>query len=282
MTPESESGMKVGEQIAEYYAELPEVAGVVLGGSVARGIADPSSDLDLFVFCHDYPSERFRSEVVAGLHGKGWKQHDNQLDRGILRDCFHAAGHRVDIEHVRLSSCESAIEDVMCRHDTDREKQGLLGGLLDSFPLHDTGIIEKWKSRISRYPDGLQRKVLEENLSMDPLWIPEIYARNREDHLYLLEAMSSVGNSILGLLHGLNRMYQPSEYKRVPLLLSRLEAAPPNIAGRWQSVFQNGSVDAVKELETIVLETFSLVEACCPDIDVPTARVGFTTDTDTE
>ena len=282
MTPESGSGMKVGEQIAEYYAELPEVAGVVLGGSVARGIADPSSDLDLFVFCHDYPSERFRSEVVAGLQGEGWKQHDNKLDRGILRDCFHGAGHRVDIEHVRVSSFESAIEDVMCRHDTDREKQGLLGGLLDSLSLHDTGIIEKWKSKISRYPDGLQRNVLEENLSMDPLWIPEIYARNREDHLYLLEAMSSVGNSILGLLHGLNRMYQPSEYKRVPLLLSRLEAAPPNIVDRWQSVFQNGSVDAVKELETIVLEIFGLVEACCPDIDVATARTGFTTDTDTE
>ena len=222
MTPESESGLKVGKRIAEYYAELPGVAGVVLGGSAARGTADPNSDLDLFVFCHDHPSERFRSEVVAGLHGEGWKQHDNKVGRGILRDCFHAAGHRIDIEHLRVSSCESAIEDVMCRHDTDREKQGLLGGLLDSHSLHDTGIVEKWKSRISRYPDGLQRKVLEENLFMSPLWIPEIYARNREDHLYLLEAMSSVGNSILGLLHGLNRMYQPSEYKRVPEARQRL------------------------------------------------------------
>ena len=273
--------MKVGEQIAEYYAELPEVAGVVLGGSVARGIADPSSDLDLFVFCHDYPSERFRSEVVAGLQGEGWKQHGDKLDRGILRDCFRGAGHRVDIEHVRVGSYESAIVDVLCRHDTDCEKQGLLGGLLDSLSLHDTGIVEEWKSRISRYPDGLQRKVLEENLFMNPLWIPEIYARNREDHLYLLEAMSSVGNSILGLLHGLNRMYQPSEYKRVPLLLSRLEVAPPNIVERWKSVFQNGSVEVVKELETLVLETFSHVEARCPDIDVATARTEFTTDTDT-
>ena len=225
--------MKVGEQIAEYYAELPEVAGVVLGGSVARGIADPNSDLDLFVFCHDYyPGERSRSEVVARIQGEGWKQHDDKLGRGILRDCFRAAGHRVDIEHVRVGSYESAIEDVMCRHDTDRDKQSLLGGLLDSRSLHDTGIIEKWKSRISKYPDGLQRKVLKENLSMSPLWIPEIYARNRDDHLYLLEALSSVGNSILGLLHGLNRMYQPGEYKRVTLLLSRLEVAPPNIVGK--------------------------------------------------
>ena len=54
----------------------------------------------------------------------------------------------------------------MCRHDTDREKQSLLGGLLDSLSLHDTGIIERWKSRISRYPDGLQRKVLEENCNV--------------------------------------------------------------------------------------------------------------------
>ena len=282
MTPESDSGLKVGKRIARYYAELPEVAGVVLGGSAARGTADPNSDLDLFIFCHDHPGERFRSEVVAGLHGEGWKQHGNKLDRGILRDCFHAAGHRIDIEHVRVGSCESAIEDVMYRHDTDREKQSLLGGLFDSHSLHDTGIVEEWKSRISRYPDGLQRKVLEGNLSMSPLWIPEIYARNRGDHLYLLEAMSSVGNSILGLLHGLNRMYQPSEYKRVPLFLSRLDVAPPNIVDRWQSVFQNGSVEVVKELETIVLEIFSLVEACRPEIDLATARTEFTTDTDTE
>ena len=282
MTPESESGMKVGEQIARYYTELPEVAGVVLGGSVARGTADPSSDLDLFVFCHDYPSKRFRSEVVAGFQGEGWKQHGNKLDRGILRDCFRGSGHRIDIEHVRVSSYESAVEDVLCRHDTDRDKQSLLGGLLDSRSLHDTGIIKKWKSRISKYPDGLQRKVLKENLSMSPLWIPEIYARNRDDHLYLLEALSSVGNSILGLLHGLNRMYQPGEYRRVTLLLSRLEVAPPNIVERWMSVFRYGSVGVVKELETIVLEIFNLVEECCPAIDVASARTGFTTDTDTE
>ena len=117
---------------------------------------------------------------------------------------------------------------------------------------------------------------------MSPLWIPEIYARNRDDHLYLLEALSSVGTSILGLLYGINRMYQPGEYKRVTLLLSRLEVAPPNIVERWMSVFQYGSVGVVKELETLVLETFSLVEERCPDIDVTTARTGFTTDTDTE
>ena len=124
MTPESDSGLKVGKRIARYYAELPEVAGVVLGGSAARGTADPNSDLDLFIFCHDHPGERFRSEVVAGLHGEGWKQHGNKLDRGILRDCFHAAGHRIDIEHVRVGSCESAIRrcHVPPRHGPGKTK----------------------------------------------------------------------------------------------------------------------------------------------------------------
>ena len=114
MTPESESGMKVGEQIARYYTELPEVAGVVLGGSAARGIADPSSDLDLFVFCHDYPSERFRSEVVAGFQGEGWKQHGNKLDHGILRDCFRGVPVIGSISSTYASAAMSLQSKMSC------------------------------------------------------------------------------------------------------------------------------------------------------------------------
>lgn len=44
MTPESESGVKVGTLIAKYYTELPESAGVVLGGSAARLASGPTAN----------------------------------------------------------------------------------------------------------------------------------------------------------------------------------------------------------------------------------------------
>lgn len=273
--------LDIASQIAEGFAGHPSVVAVVLGGSVARGDADASSDLDIFVFCAEHLSRPERAAVVNGVRGHGWRTH-SKPDHGILRDCFRTVEHRVDIEQVLVPHYERTLDEVMGQLSTDRAKQSLLGGLLDSIALYDTGAVDAWKTRIRAYPDGLQRKIIEEQLEIAPLWIPRIYAENRGDQLFLTTAMCAAGNQVLDILHGLNRWYLPGEYKRVPARLARMPIAPHRIADRFSAVFRAASPRTSRDLEGIVLEVLDLVEQYCPELDVAHARTEFTSDTDTD
>ena len=104
----------------------------------------------------------------------------------------------------------------------------------------------------------------------------------RGDLLYLSEALCSVANGVLGVLHGLNRVYRPSEYKCLGWICSRLQQKPRNLHRRLVSIFEDPPLEAVKELEGVATETFDLVAGLMQTVDVDQARMGFTMDTDTE
>ncbi|NKB72014.1 MAG: DUF4037 domain-containing protein [Candidatus Latescibacteria bacterium] len=281
MTPESQRWTALATHIAQGYADAPGIEGILIGGSVARGLADVNSDVDLFVFCRQFPDKSLRQTAVDRVNGERWRAHDSR-DQGLLRDCFHADDGRIDVEFVLVSAYEALIRDVLANHDISRAKQGLLGGLLDAQIIQDSGLVAHWRRQIAQYPDGLQQRVVEHHLLIDPLWVAEIYARKRGDLLYLCDALCRVANAVLGLLHGLNRRYQPNEYKRLDWIVSHFQLAPENIANRLRDILQGPPLDGVQKLEQIVAETFDLLETHLPTLDMDAARAEFTTDTDTE
>ncbi|MBT4500275.1 MAG: DUF4037 domain-containing protein [Gemmatimonadetes bacterium] len=282
MTPESRRWTKLAAGIAEGYTGDANVEGIVLGGSVARGHADANSDVDIFVFCRKFPSDGMRKSAVVQTNGERWKCHNNRRDTGVLRDCFWADGGRIDVEFVLTEAFEAIIRDVLVACDISRSKQGFLGGLLDARTLYGDSLISHWRERIEQYPDALQKKVVESHLFIEPLWIPEIYAGKRGDLLYLCDAICRVSNDILGVLFGLNRLYQPTEYKRLDWLTSKFKIAPINLATRLREVLEGTPLEGVKKIEQITEEMFALVKAHMPSMDISAARAEFTTDTDTE
>ncbi len=50
MTPGNGADMELALQIVEKYRDLPGLRMALIAGSVARGIADQSSDLDLYLY----------------------------------------------------------------------------------------------------------------------------------------------------------------------------------------------------------------------------------------
>ena len=280
MTEQSRKWLHLARETSEVYQKWSETVAITIGGSVAREVADISSDVDIFVFCTTLPTEQQSSEAVHSVHCQRWKRHNEMYPWGIVRDCFHLDGARIDIGYFLESTAQNILDDVFIRHDTMPAKQGFLGGLLDAVPLYGHELIKRWQVQAREYPEELRRAVVKAHIWMDPLWIPEIYADKRGDFLILHEALAKTAINVLGMLSGLNRIYQTAEWKRIQVLISKMEYAPINLYDRLADVFQVSNNKRVASLTSIVEETFSLIEKHMPEIDVRAARVAFETDTD--
>ena len=90
--------------VLEACAHNPQVQATTIGGSVARGVADDCSDVDVFAYCDILPTESECRELVTSLGGTWWSSalaphgearrttfgyndsridHDDQRDRGF-------------------------------------------------------------------------------------------------------------------------------------------------------------------------------------------------------
>jgi hypothetical protein len=140
--------------------------------------------------------------------------------------------------------------------------------------------VKPWIDRVKAYPDGLQTAMIEEHILVEPLWISEVLYRFRSDYFWVQKSFIVTIERLLGILLGLNRLYKPGEYKRLGVLAERMTIAPEDLGSRFSEIFDLPTQKAITSLTRIVEETFDLVEAHCPHIDVDAARVAFRTDAD--
>ena len=71
----------LAQKLAPYYCANPNVAAVAVEGSVARGYADRSSDIDLVVFWTKPPTEKQRRDIIKHARGKRWKLVSYEMQR---------------------------------------------------------------------------------------------------------------------------------------------------------------------------------------------------------
>src|SRR5262249_55818605 len=88
------------------------------------------------------------------------------------------------------------------------------------------------------------------------------------DLLWLYEIFTEAEKNILGVLLGLNRLYHYGEYKRMDVYLERMTIAPPNLSMRLKKVLRTEPAEAVAQLDTLIEETFALVERHLPQVEI--------------
>src|SRR5437588_10024159 len=62
----------LAQKLAPYYCSNPKVAAMAVEGSVARGYADGSSDIDLVVFWTNPPTVQMRRVIITHHRGRRW------------------------------------------------------------------------------------------------------------------------------------------------------------------------------------------------------------------
>jgi predicted nucleotidyltransferase len=276
-TARSRANFSVAVRIADGFQSCSGVTSVSVGGSTVRGVSDRFSDLDVYVYCLDFPPEEERQRRLAPLHPRRRKTHADRAEAGVLVECFECGEVEVDLNFVRVRTVEACLIAVLEKHQLTPIVLAFVGGFADAIALSGQPQHDAWQARVRAYPELLARKLVAKYLPIEPLWVPGVGAEREGDRLPLYDGLCRVERQLLWILIGLNRGYPPPAFKRVRSLLASLPLKPDDMAARLEAVFDREPDLAIQALRTLVLETFDLVQAHMPELDVPRARRRFTT-----
>ena len=120
--------------------------------------------------------------------------------------------------------------------------------------------------------------MIEKHWEFFPWWYYQERLRARDATVWRYDVLVQSAYNIVGVLAALNRRYfSKFEFKRAGTFLSRLEAAPPNLAARLDALFESDERDSTAELERLVDETRALVAERFADIDLSLEWAGTPT-----
>lgn len=258
-------------EIAEQYAALPGVAAVALGGSQSSGMADPGSDIDLYVYT-EAPLAPASREQIAGsrarhleIDNQFWERGDEWIEREsglyvdiIIRDVawIEAELDRVLVQHQASVGYSTAIWNNVLRSEVLVDRQGWFGLL-------------QQRAR-QRYPEALRQAIIAKNYpilrSTQSSYLYQIErALQRDDVVSINHRVAALLASYFDVLFAVNRVPHPGEKRLVPFALRECARLPTDMPHEIEAVVRAGaasdasliarihtlldSLDAVMDLE---------------------------------
>jgi predicted nucleotidyltransferase len=263
---------KLAEQVAAACIAHAHPRAILLTGSAAEGESDEHSDIDLITYFDELPS----SDQVRTLReeiGSVDVQELGRTEEAFGEDYYLVGGVQCQVLYTTISAWEQEMRSVLEQFDTSTTAQKALEGLLRGVPLYGADLIKQWQIYAQSYPDGLAKAMVQSHLHFFPIWRVQKWVAARDMTLCVYETLVESSYHILSILAGLNRLYFSSfRFKRQRQFIKQLRIAPHNLAERLENLFKLEYVSAVAELERLIEETVTLVEAQIPEIDTSRVR----------
>jgi hypothetical protein len=273
MNQASQWRIQLAREIASWYAPHMQVRMIALGGSAARGQADPYSDLDLAIYW-DQLDDAWLAEPPLQAAGGERFTFRKLFDDQVAVEQYQVGEAKVDVAHFSLAWWEQSVADVLERADMAPEKQEVLDGFLSAILFHGAPLYEQWRMRIAAYPDQLARRMVRQHLAFYPEWVLRQHGLARGDLLSFYDMLCEMIKHLLAVLAGLNHVYLSVEKpKRSADLLRRLPIAPRDAAARVQALLTIDSEQAITALADLIGEVIDLVEQHMPEIDTTRTRM---------
>lgn len=258
--------LEKGKHVAALYAANPKLRALVVAGSVGRGWADEWSDLELDLFWNEPPTDADRKTVIEEAHGT--IVYYFPLEGDEWSDAYFVDGLKFEISSFLVSTLDTYIADVLERNDDAVEKQLRLAAIQNSIPLHGADLIQQWRARIVDYPDALAEKIIRDNIDFGG-WNTVEFSFVRGDLLLAYDLLSKVEKEVLTVLLALNRTYMGHPRgKWLARFADGMKYKPARFAERMQFALREGSAQGARELDSVIEETFALVQQQFPQIDL--------------
>jgi predicted nucleotidyltransferase len=218
-TARSEELRALAQRIAD--ALPPEAVEVVLTGSVARGMADDVSDIEMLVVTEEQLSlaEAFELARRAGL-----EERDSWGDPSTPTRRVFGYLDGQPVETIWWSR-ELAEESFAAG--------GSAEALANGVPLRTSGLLEGWQEQLADYPNELAAERIEQAAERWGGFAPAgLLTLVREDvTLARMEWLVESAQRVLAIVYALNRVHQPTA-KRLEARVKVLPIKPERLAER--------------------------------------------------
>jgi hypothetical protein len=257
----------LARELAPFYSVHDSVKMVVLGGSPSKGLADRYSDLDVVVYWDRLDRDWIGAGPLNGLLCER-RAFSESPGTDICLESWFFGTLKADFGHVTLEAWEEMAGEVTEKLSTDGGLQKSIQGFLDSIVLYGHDLAEEWKRRLSVYPEGLARKMVESNLRLYVRGCLLNQGWNRGERLFFYDGLCTMFKRILGILAGVNRVYFTFDEPRwVEQELHWMPLAPADLWTRMKRALEAGGEEADRILEELIGETVELVREHVPEAD---------------
>ena len=199
----------------------PEAIEVALTGSVARGVADDVSDIELLVVTEEAIS---LAEAFELAHGARLEERDSWGDPSTpTRRVFgYVEGQPVET----IWWWRELAEELFAAG-------GSAEALANAVPLRTSGLLARWQDQLAKYPDELASERIEKAAERWGGFAPAgLLTLVREDvALARMEWLVESAQRVLAIVYALNHVYQPTA-KRLAARVAPLPVKPERLAER--------------------------------------------------
>jgi Nucleotidyltransferase domain len=234
----------------------PKAIEVVLTGSVARGVADEVSDIELLVVTEESLS---LAEAFELARGTGLEERDSWGDPATpTRRVFGYLDGQ-------------PVETIWWSRELAQElfaAGGSAEALANGVPLRTSGLLARWQEQLADYPDELAAERIEQAAERWGGFAPAgLLTIAREDTtLARTEWLVESAQRVLAIVYALNRVHQPTA-KRLAARVEPLAVKPERLAERIdEALAEPDPRRALVAMTELQLETVRLAPSG-PNVD---------------
>jgi len=212
------------------YSKLDDILGIVVGGSVARGLADNGSDIEMYVYCNtQIPSEGNVEKLMNNLGSRMTRSSDLIWQHEIwgphtffaIDDVYFELGYRV------FPRVESKVrkylkgEDIYSHHTKEADTpfghytSGIASCIVSSKILceDESEELSSFKKELEEFPRDLKRRLINSyfNEADKMLHVKLRSSSHRNDDLAFNAQLASIIRSLNICLFALNDTHFPGD-----------------------------------------------------------------------
>ena len=260
------------KQVTEVYKQADGLKAMAVGASVSKDRATRYSDLDIIMIWDELPEKSFFEKAYHENGGERRYIH-SKSENGML-EIYYVKNVECQFSHQHFSFYEDIVKQLQA--ESLEKIPHLIGdGFLTVKPLYGEDYIQSVKDRLSQFPEGLRKKMVERYLRFGPFDELRYRFQKTENIIWNTDVISIYVKRLLSALLGLNRMYIPGDFRKVDYLINKMKHKPENLYQRILDLYSGRPVEILDKLYELTREVFDLVEKHLPEFAIAEVRAKF-------